>query len=277
MGSLTDVSKCKGCGICVPECQINCLEMVDGKARFKEGAPCIECAHCVAICPNGAHSLEGYDPADVLEYKDIDYEIGYDKFSNFVRARRAIRWFKPDAVPQDMIDKVIQVGRFTQTGANMQPLRYVVLTPDTMNKIKEISYKALSEFDMSNFDIHSIRLSPLYAKFQHVWRRWYEIWKETGRDNLLHDAPHQLLVITYYGNEIDASINLGHMEMALNTMGLGGCFTGFSTLAYAISPELKEIIGLQDGETVAISMTFGYPVYKYHRTTNRKPANLTVI
>lgn len=277
MASLTDVAKCVGCGLCIPECQLNCLELVDGKSKFKEGASCIECAHCVAICPKGAHSLVGYAPDEVSEFKDIDYNISYDKFFNFVRARRAVRLFKPDPVPQEIINKVIEIGRYTQTGANMQPLRYVVLTPEMMKKVAPIAMKTLAEYDLSTLDIGKIRLSPLYAKFQHVWKLWYDVYKKYGKDLLMHDAPHHLLVITYYGNEIDAALNLGHMELALNTMGLGGCFTGFATLAYQLSDELKSIIGLEEGETVAISMTFGYPKYKYHRTVNRKPANLTMI
>ena len=60
-----DASKCLGDGLCAEACVAHCLKLEDGRAVVLPQAErfCIACGHCFAVCPAGAVSLDGADPA----------------------------------------------------------------------------------------------------------------------------------------------------------------------------------------------------------------------
>jgi heterodisulfide reductase subunit A len=64
---------CDGCGICVPVCEYNALEVVDrpgGKDEEKivqlNEAMCKGCGGCVAACPSGAMEQKGFKDKQML-------------------------------------------------------------------------------------------------------------------------------------------------------------------------------------------------------------------
>jgi len=64
---------CDGCGICVPVCEYNALEVVDrpgGKEKEKivqiNEAMCKGCGGCVAACPSGAMEQKGFKDEQML-------------------------------------------------------------------------------------------------------------------------------------------------------------------------------------------------------------------
>ncbi len=53
MAAQVDKEACTGCGICVDECPVEAIKLVDDKATVDEDA-CTECGQCVDACPNEA-------------------------------------------------------------------------------------------------------------------------------------------------------------------------------------------------------------------------------
>lgn len=53
--------------------------------------------------------------------------MDYDSLLELVKKRRSIRRFKPDPIPDDSIDKIIDVARWAPSGFNMQPWEFVVV------------------------------------------------------------------------------------------------------------------------------------------------------
>ncbi len=57
-------------------------------------------------------------------------------FFEVVRKRRSIRRFKPDPVPDEYVEKIIEAARWAQSGANGQPCEFIVVKdPATRKKI----------------------------------------------------------------------------------------------------------------------------------------------
>ena len=55
-------------------------------------------------------------------------------------SRKSIRRYKPDPVPDEMIDKILEAARWAPTGENYQPWRFIVITdPETKNKIGDLA------------------------------------------------------------------------------------------------------------------------------------------
>ena len=53
--------------------------------------------------------------------------MDYNSFLQLVKSRRTIRRFKSDPVPDELIGKVIEAGRWAPSGFNMQPWEFVVI------------------------------------------------------------------------------------------------------------------------------------------------------
>jgi nitroreductase len=51
----------------------------------------------------------------------------YDSLLKLVQNRRSVRRFKPDPVPDEYIEKIIEVARWAPSGFNMQPWEFVVV------------------------------------------------------------------------------------------------------------------------------------------------------
>lgn len=62
--------------------------------------------------------------------------MDYDSLLELVKARRSIRRFKPDPIPDEDIEKIIEVARWAPSGFNMQPWEFVVVKkPELRQKI----------------------------------------------------------------------------------------------------------------------------------------------
>lgn len=49
------------------------------------------------------------------------------KFTTLLRGLRAVRQFRPDSVPQEIIDAILQVARWSGSASNRQPWEFVVI------------------------------------------------------------------------------------------------------------------------------------------------------
>src|SRR5207302_8893513 len=56
----------------------------------------------------------------------------------FLRRLRAVKAFTPEAVPQDAIEDILEVGRWSGSGSNRQPWEVIVVRdPDAKRKMGE--------------------------------------------------------------------------------------------------------------------------------------------
>ncbi len=51
----------------------------------------------------------------------------YQEFLEFVKSRRTIRAIRPDPVPDDMVEKLLEAARWAPSGFNMQPVELLVV------------------------------------------------------------------------------------------------------------------------------------------------------
>ena len=50
-----------------------------------------------------------------------------DDFLELVRKRRSVRRFKPDPIPDEYIEKILEAGRWAMSGSNAQPWEFIVV------------------------------------------------------------------------------------------------------------------------------------------------------
>lgn len=58
---------------------------------------------------------------------------------NFLRSLRAVRNFRPDPVPQEVVDDILEVARWSGSASNRQPWELVVIRDaDTLRALSEV-------------------------------------------------------------------------------------------------------------------------------------------
>ena len=77
--------------------------------------------------------------------------MDYDSLLTILKQRRSIRQFKPDPVPDEYIDKIIEAARWAPSGLNTQPWEFfVVKKPELRKRIVELianEMKRIREMD----------------------------------------------------------------------------------------------------------------------------------
>ena len=70
----------------------------------------------------------------------------YEDFLTLVRSRRSIRRLKPDPIPDEAIDQVIEAARWAPSGFNTQPWEFIVVRKQALrDRIAEICQASRSQ------------------------------------------------------------------------------------------------------------------------------------
>ncbi len=57
MPAFVDAAKCTACEDCISTCPVECISLVDGKAKVNPD-DCTDCEACVDACPETAISMQ---------------------------------------------------------------------------------------------------------------------------------------------------------------------------------------------------------------------------
>ncbi len=247
-----DKTLCKKDGMCIDACPVGCIEAdAEGYPVEAAGAACIECGHCVAICPHGAIS-NGRLPDEAF-MAIPEATVDAEAVEALMKTRRSVRMFKDRPVPVEQLAKLLDIARYAPTASNSQQLSWVVLQDPAKTR-------AFAEMTAEWFRHSNIR------------PRLVEMWDQ-GREVFLRGAPHLLLACApkdYRWGAVDCSIALTYMELAAASMGLGVCWGGLPTAAISASEPLARSLPLPEGQTVHGALMVGIPKYRYRRIPPRK-------
>ncbi|NCB06136.1 MAG: 4Fe-4S dicluster domain-containing protein, partial [Clostridia bacterium] len=119
-----NTSLCIGCGLCTSDCPTHAIRLIDGLAVATQ-QNCIQCGHCQAICPQDAVSLSGF--AEEAEKITPQMRVDAAALLGQLKARRSVRQFTQREIAPELIEQIIEAGRYTPTGTNSQDVSYAVL------------------------------------------------------------------------------------------------------------------------------------------------------
>lgn len=269
---IVNQEKCTGCGKCVADCFPRDIKISENGKAVIRNRTCIACGHCVAICPVNAVTCDHLDMAEVVEYNADDFDIAPEKMMNFIHFRRTIRNFKNQALTQEEIMRIINAGRFTQTGGNLQDVSFIVVQKE-LNALKDLIFESLNE--AAKFFIKEVeegkRESSGYAK---LWLKMYEAYQidPVANDRLFFNAPAIIVVVA--DSQVNGALASSNMELMINAMGLGTMFSGFFIRASAMNPKIADFLGVADRTKIVTCMVVGHPNVTYKRTVPRNKPNV---
>jgi len=259
--------KCNRCGLCVSDCPSMIIEMPDGDLpliRADKEKMCIQCQHCLAVCPVGAVSIFGRKPEDSLQLKPGMFP-DMKSMSALIRGRRSIRHYKDENVDSGLIKQLLSTVANAPSGVNSRQLTFNVIDDKAvMLQVRDRVHSALDKAGQAG----KIPDSALYLKHA------LPMFRETGRDILFRGAPHALIVSTPVNKPCpaeDVVISLSYFELLAQSANLGTVWWGMLKILLMTMPDLKPLFGIKPGHAY-YAMLFGVPGVKHARTVQRDDA-----
>ena len=135
------------------------------------------------------------------------------------RARLTVREYLPDAVPDDVVERLLEAGRLAPSSRNLQPWHFIVIRDrDTLRRIGEIATSG----------------------------------------GFTADAPMAIAIAMENADraELDAGRALQQMELVAWEEGLGTCFVGLRVAEQ--NRAVKELLGIPESAVLVTVLPFGY-------------------
>lgn len=193
----------------------------------------------------------------------------YDSLLELVKKRRSIRRFKPDPIPDDYVEKIIDVARWAPSGFNMQPWEFVVVRKaELRKKIVEL--------------VEEIR--PQTREMETAREPWQgQVWKMTGLVGGEMDyATAPVFIILFGDPRTNVGLPMGvrgdpnrcniiytssmanaflYMHLAATTFDLATQWISAVQTPY-VHCMLKKLLGIPIEMEVFDMLALGYPALK---------------
>lgn len=169
---------------------------------------------------------------------------------DFIKSRRSTRKFKKDAVPKELLNQIVEAGRYAPSGGNSQSTHFIVIQNSTV--LKELAELAKEEFAKMEYDENTYKslVSSINAS--------------TKGDYVFHyNCP--VLIVTAnkkdYGNNIaDCACALENMMLMANALDLGSVW--INQLRWlnenSVMLDAMKKLGMEDDERVYGALAVGY-------------------
>jgi len=192
--------------------------------------------------------------------------MDYDSLLGLVQQRRSIRRFKTEPLPDEYIDKIIEVARWAPSGFNMQPWEFVVVRkPELKAKIAEYC------------SVYFTHLKAMEQTRESWQGTSWDVGGMTDKESDFTGAPVYILLygdprsqaglpmgVRYDAHRKDLIYTSGlahafvYMHLAATTLGLASQWISAVQTAYA-QVMIKGLLGIPPGFEIYDMIALGYP------------------
>jgi ferredoxin len=284
MENIINRNLCKNCKLCIEVCPCNIIELnAQNETYFipDRESICLKCGQCMAVCKTKAISVKGlsYDHDFIdLPQNNVDY----DNFIGFLANRRSVRNFKDKALPENILQGVVDSISYAPFGA--APDKMCITVINNRRKIES----ALPHIENFLDNIVKWIENPIASfmikrkngieQFNTIKNHLYPISKlenyklEFG-DRITRDAP--ALIIFHAKESAEAHthnslIYATYTSLAAHAHGLGATMNGIIPAAINRVKEVRDIFEIPKDNEAVMSLMIGYPKIKYRRAIKRR-------
>lgn len=186
-------------------------------------------------------------------------------------SRKSIRRYKPDPVPDEMIDKILEAARWAPTGENYQPWRFIVIRDlETKDKIGRLA-KLGSGSRMTAWYC----LGEMQKRFKKIKDpdKKAEVLRFMYSGEVSEFAKQAPLVIAVIGTLMEGSVDLPYdlsaaienILLEAHSLGLGACWVHGPVASTRDAAKFKKILKIPTGMgeyKVIAYVAIGWPAEK---------------
>jgi nitroreductase len=158
-------------------------------------------------------------------------------FNELVHTRYSVRSYKPDPVPDELLNKVLEAAVLAPTASNRQPFRIIVI--HTKNREVEFNHVYHREWF-----VEAPLILAVVGLVDQAWVRSFD---------------------SFNSVEVDAGIIMDHIVMAATDLGLGTCWVANFDPAAA-----REALHLPPEAEPLLFTPLGFPAAQPARERKRK-------
>jgi nitroreductase/Pyruvate/2-oxoacid:ferredoxin oxidoreductase delta subunit len=306
-----DEEKCNGCGRCVSVCPVQLLMLEDEKARSNERYDvfrCLTCQNCQVVCPGDAVTIERDYRVPRGFWKNVhlfsgektppaplgrsrgenfeDYQHELTETERVIYRRRSNRLYKKRQLTRELVERVIEAGRFAPSAGNNQPWKFIVIQdPEVLDEIDRKCKKTLRFFsklcmphtwlDKKTPGDKTARLATWQKVLLWILVRFVggdaDQRAHGGLNAVTSDpdyhtffrAPTLILLLAdrraIGGTELDIGICGQNMVLAAHSLGLGTCYVDLITKALKHDREFARRLGIGDPFQIVTCLALGHP------------------
>lgn len=262
-----DHEKCIQCGQCALDCVVRIISMDGGYPTIapEKESSCLECQHCLAVCPTGAVSVLGKDPEESVSL--AGNLPAPEEVEILMKGRRSVRRYRDENVKPEVMQRLLDVSCHAPTGVNFRQVLYTVVDDrEIMAELRRETMEGLGRLWRAG------KMPPGREYFTDCVRAW----EEEGIDTIYRGAPHLIIASAPRDcptPEADCLIALAYFELFAQSLGVGTVWNGLAKWTFTeLVPELRARLGIPENHLIGYVMAFGMPDVRYHRTVQRGPA-----
>jgi len=167
------------------------------------------------------------------------------KMLDHLKARRTVRKFKPEPIPQPVLDAIFEAAMWAPSHGNSQPWEFVVIGPATRGKLLKI-FQAKADELLADPELPQPRRAALLA-----------LQEDFG------GAPFMVAVLSRPpAEDIEKIENPLSAATAVQNMTLAAWDAGVAAvwLTLGLAPPVRPLLGVPEGASVVALLAMGYPV-----------------
>ncbi|HER40043.1 MAG TPA: 4Fe-4S dicluster domain-containing protein [Salinimicrobium catena] len=278
--------KCIQCRLCFIECPSKTGSNNDIRSN-RNSEKCDGCLHCYSICPESAIEIEGYSE----DVNQCNIGVAYNDLLNFLKLRRSIRKYKPDLVPDSILNQLTESAKYIPSGGNAQELSITIIKNTELrsrleseiiqyyDRIVKLLKNPLIRFLMKFSGDPKVKATAKDKNFFEKIKDIYDRLKNGGRD-IFYDAP---VIMIFHTSRLlptayeDSLLAAYHVMLSAHSHKLGTCFVSLSQQAIAASKKIKKLIHVPPEDFIYAVIILGFPAVKYRRNPPRIEKNINLI
>jgi len=179
-----------------------------------------------------------------------------------IKERRSIRQFKPDPVPEEALQWIIEAARWAPSAHNFQPTEYIVVKDrEALNFIAETAHKAARRvYGGMSFD--EIKNALLTVGEHQLTDEQLQLRASGKIKPYLLTAPVIIIVVVDKGSpyyEADGWMAVQNLLLAAHALGLGTIPTVRSVVNPKDRQAIREYFGVPENYELLGVVPVGYP------------------
>ena len=193
-----------------------------------------------------------------------------------IKSRKSIRGYKPDPVPKEVLQEILEVASRAPSSMNIQPWEFTVIAGEVMEKIKQANVEKFNSGEAAHPDAGQEAYTDQYRERQvAVAIQLFQLMDIAREDKekrtewmkrgfRFFDAPAAIIISVDRSLGERAQFDVGSITqtialVALN-YGLGTCIQGQGIMYPEV---IRKFTGIPESKRMIICLTIGYPDWDF--------------